>query len=44
MELNLLKHDEYKGIYAVKIQNQYEAFRKEETDQGSDLEVGEHTW
>ena len=39
MELNLLKHDEYKRMYAVEVQNQYEALSKEESDQGSDLEV-----
>ena len=46
MELNLLKHDEYKRMYAVEVQNQYEALSKEETDQGSDLEVVglDRTW
>ncbi len=34
MELNLLKHDEYKRMYAVEVQNQYEALSKDETDQG----------
>ena len=45
MELNILKHDEYKRTYAVEVQNQYEALSKEETDQtdqGSDLV--DHTW
>ena len=37
MELNLLKHDEYKIMYAVEVQNQYEALSKEEPDKGSDL-------
>ena len=44
MELNLLKHDEYKIVYAVEVQNQYEALNKDETDQGSDLEVVDRTW
>ena len=29
MELNILKHDEYKRMYAVEVQNQYEALSKE---------------
>ena len=29
IELNLLKHDEYKIIYAVEVENQYEALSKE---------------
>ena len=44
IELNLLKHDEYKIMYAVEVQNQYESLSKEETDQGSDLEVVDRTW
>ena len=32
MELNPLKHDEYMRMYAVEVQNQYEALSKEETD------------
>ena len=39
MELNLLKHNVYKRMYAVEMQNQFEALSKEEADQGSDLEV-----
>ena len=30
MELNLLKHCEYRRMYAVEVQNQYEALSKEE--------------
>ncbi len=30
--------------YAVEVQTQYEVLSKEETDQGSDLEVVDHTW
>ena len=44
MKLNLLKHDEYKRMYAVEVQTQYEALSKEETDQGSDLEVVDRAW
>ena len=44
MELNLLKHDAYKRMYVVEVQNQHEALSKEETDQGSDLEVVDRTW
>ena len=29
IELNLLKHDEYKRMYAVEVENQYEALSKE---------------
>ena len=36
MELNLIKHDEYKIMYAVEVQHQCETLSKEETDQGSD--------
>ena len=43
MELNILKHDEYKRVYAVEVQNQYEALSKVETDEGSDLEVVDRT-
>ena len=32
------------NMYAVEIQNQYEALSKEETDQGSDLEVVDRAW
>ena len=32
MELNLIKHDEYKIIYAVEVKNQYETLSKDETD------------
>ena len=42
--MNLLKHDEYKRMYAVEVQNQYEALGKKETDQGSDLEVVDRAW
>ena len=38
------QNDEYKRIYAVEVKNQYETLSKEETDQGSDLEVIECTW
>ena len=31
-------------MYAVEVQNQYEALGKEETDQGSDLEVLDRKW
>ena len=41
MELNLLKHDEYKIMYAIEVKNQYETLSEEETDEGSDLEVVE---
>ena len=44
MELNLLQHYEYKRMYAVEVNNQYETLSKEETEQGSDLEVVERTW
>ena len=44
MKLNRLKHDEYKRMYAVEVQTQYEALSKEETDQGSDLEVVDRAW
>ena len=43
MELNLLKHDEYKIMYAGEVKTQYETLSKEETDQGSDLQVVERT-
>ena len=33
MELNLLKHDEYRIKYEVEVRNQYEALSNEETDQ-----------
>ena len=46
--LNLLKHDEYKRMYAhyctVEVKHQYEALSKVETNQCSDLEVVERTW
>ena len=31
-------------MYAVEVQNQYEALGKEETDQGSDLDVLDRKW
>ena len=34
MELNLLKHDGYKRMDAVEVQNHYEALSKEGTAQG----------
>ena len=43
MALNLLKHDEYKRMYAVEVQNQFIALSKEETDQGTYLEVVDRT-
>ena len=43
MEFNLLKHDEYKKMYTVKVKNQYEILSKYETGQGSDIEVVERT-
>ena len=43
MELSLLKHDDYKIMYAVEVQNHFEALRKDETHQGSHLEVVDRT-
>ena len=43
IESNLLKHDEYKIMYAVEVKKLVWSVNKEETNQGSDLEVTDST-